>query len=81
MGRDLRSRFALALDLVLASLGEVATAVGRTPRLLAMYRRGERRVTPAVARALAAFLRERAAQLQQAAADLERAAEKEEGRR
>jgi hypothetical protein len=79
MGRDLRSRFATALDLARASLADLAAAIDRTPRLLAMYHSGERRVTPTAARAFAAQLRERAVRLERAAADLERAAKKEGG--
>ncbi len=80
MGRSLRVRFIAATQLATCTLGELAEGIGRRLRTVLMYRKGQRRVTPDAARALAAFLRERAKRFQRVAEDLEAAAEKEERR-
>ena len=57
MGERLRERFVRALELAAPRLGEIAEAIGRSVRMLTMYRTGERRVTPEAARLLARHLR------------------------
>jgi hypothetical protein len=78
MSKELRSAFRRALRLAAPKLSEVAKGIGRSTRLLTMYRKGERRVTPDAARTFARWLRRRARRLDKAADDLERAARKEE---
>jgi len=77
MTNELRSTFRRALKLAAPQLPEVAKGIGRSVRAVQMYRDGDRRVTPDVARRFARWLRRRAHRLDRAADDLERAARKE----
>ena len=77
MTKELRSAFRRALRLAAPRLSEVAKGIGRSPRLLAMYRKGQRRVTPETALSFARWLRKRARGLDKAADELERTAQKE----
>lgn len=76
MSRQLRARFLKALELL--PLTEIADGIGRAYSTMQAYRRGERRVTPAVAQKLARYLRERAEEFHQVADRLEAAADREE---
>ena len=77
MRNVLRSPLARAARLATASLDDVAKGMGRGPTTLYAYLSGARRVTPAAARALAAYLRKRAQALTQAADRLDAAADHE----
>ena len=77
MSRELRSAFRRAFRLATPTQQELAETIGRTVRLLRMYREGKRRVTPEVALRFARWLRRRAGALEDAADELERAARKE----
>jgi hypothetical protein len=78
MASRLASRFKKGLGLALATRFDVAQGIGRSYRMLQAYERDERRTTPAVARALAAYLRDRAARLLRAANELEAEVVREE---
>ena len=77
MPKELRFAFRRVLRLAAPKLSEVAKGIGRSPRLLTMYRKGERRVTPEAALSFARWLRKRARGLDKAADELERAAREE----
>lgn len=78
MSKRLRAVYSEALDLARATWGDVAEALGAGYRTLQAYRSGERRVTPAAARRLAAYLRDRARAFNKAAQRLEAAARRED---
>jgi hypothetical protein len=80
MGKRLTRAYLKALDVALATLGDVGSATGRAYRTLQAYRRGEAHVPPGVARALADYLRRRAVVFTREADVLERQARKEEER-
>lgn len=80
MEKSLRAPLRKTIELAMDTMEGVAAGMGRTPRLLRFYLRGERRVTPVAARALAAYLRERARAFNKAADALDAAADREEGR-
>jgi hypothetical protein len=73
---SLLTPFRRALRLVLADRGDVAKAIRRGYRTLQAYEYGQLRVTPAVARSLAVYMRKRAAAFLREARRLERAAGK-----
>ncbi|MGH7564877.1 MAG: hypothetical protein ACREK5_10725 [Gemmatimonadota bacterium] len=78
MGKSLRAPLRKALELATDTMEGVAAGMGRTPRLLRFYLSGDRRVTPAAACALAAYLRQRARTFNEAADELDAAANREE---
>lgn len=78
MTERLRARYLKTLELTLASLGDVADAVGEHYRTLQARRRREIRVLPSAAHGLARYLRARARAFTQAADALEAAAKREE---
>jgi hypothetical protein len=80
MSERLRARYLKALELALASLGDVASATGEHYRTFQARRRGEIRVVPVAARSLARYLRTRARAFMRAADALEAAAQREEKR-
>lgn len=80
MPSRLQASFATAARLATTSLEEVAEGLGRGSSTLYAYLSGGRRVTPAAAQALAAYLRERARAFNKAAEQLDAAADREERR-